>query len=150
MNFKQLLGALVLTFSGLIAIAQTETLHHRPQPGPNSVMGDWHALNRIGNPDTEFQVDFNFSPYQATIKVTCFFHDGAVLGAVTTSAAAYGFSNAYDIFIQNGSQVVASDGFRFCRATLQPTRWTAYFNGYGQMQLITQVPFQSQFNLVRN
>ena len=140
MNFKQFLVAIALTIVSFSALAQ-----HNPNP----VFGDWYAINRLADYNTEYQVEFRFTPHQVNLHVTCFFRDGAILSARVSAAAAYQYSYAYDIFIQQAQQAVISDGARFCRATLQPTVWTAYFDGFGRMQLMTQVPFNSQFILVR-
>ncbi len=146
MNFKKLLGVLLITFSSVFAAAETVDFSGH---NSNPLLGNWRAINRIMTPDTDFQVNFRFSQGEVKLSVTCYFRDGALLSSSIRGAVSYGFSNAYDIYIQQAGQAVVSDGQRFCRATLQPSRWTAYFDGAGRMQLITQVPFNSQFILIR-
>lgn len=146
MNFKKILAVVAISFASIMASAdRIDTTGYNTNP----IVGRWQAINRIGSFDTSFQVNFRFTSRDMGMRVQCYFRDGSMLSAMVSTPVVYSVSNAYDIYIQRAVQAVVQDGQRFCRATLQPTRWTAYFNGLGNMQLIAAIPFGAQFNLVR-
>lgn len=113
-----------------------------PVPG---LIGRWKAENVLYGRGVEFRIGFNFAPQKTTIQVNCLFNMGARLSAQAASFTSY---NANEILIHETHQTVADDGIHFCRATLIPARWTAYFDGTGRMVLFIPAPYQSQFNLV--
>ncbi len=111
------------------------------------ILGRWVALENIEGQDVRFQLRFNFNAYQTEMSATCLYPDGAWLQARAGSATAY---QGNEIYIQQNSNAVIDDGFHFCRATLQPARWTAYFDGIGRLILFVNVPYQSRLTLVRD
>lgn len=113
-------------------------------PG-NELLGRWRATNVQQGDGVQFHLSFNFTNNQATMTVTCNFIDGVTLRATSSSAAYYA---GQQIYIQQAQQNTTQDGNRYCRSTLQPSRWDAYVNGYGRMNLIIPVPYQS-LNLIR-
>lgn len=108
-------------------------------PG-NSLLGRWRALNVLQGDGVQFRLYFNFAPNHASLTVHCSFFDGARLRATATSPVYYG---NHQVFIQQPSRNTSQDGVRFCQSTIQVSRWDAYMNGYGRMNLVIPVPYQN-------
>lgn len=113
-------------------------------PG-NDLLGRWRATQVQQGEGVQFRLSFNFTNNRAAMTVTCSFIDGTVLRA---SASSFVYYSGNQIYIQESKQNTSQDGNRYCRSTLQPSRWEAYMNGYGNMNLIIPVPYQS-LTLVR-
>ena len=111
------------------------------------LLGSWTAQNFVQGRGVEFHMSFNFQEDTTQLTVKCYFYDGAFLEAQALTNAHY-IDN--EIYLQNSRQSVVDDGYHFCRATLQPSRWTAYFDGTGKMVLFVPTPYQSRFTLVRD
>lgn len=126
--------ALVLLF--------TATAFAHPAP---DFLGKWEAENVIMGRGVEFKLDFDFTENEMNMTVHCYFYDGAYLRASASSWVEYRQNH---IYIQETQDVSANDGYRFCRATLRPSVWTASFDGTGRMTLHVPTPYQSYFRLV--
>ena len=131
---KKLLGALAFTLISSFALAHPHQQFY----------GKWNSINPIYNRDVNFYVGFRFSPSSVAMTVDCSFLDGAHLSATVHSRVNY-FGN--EIHVMQTQQTVAQDGYRFCRATLQPARWLSYFDAYGRLVLTVGAPYQTQFVL---
>ena len=112
----------------------------------SNILGKWHAENVLLGRGVEFHLGFEFTEYDMTINVDCHFYDGAYLQASATSDVTYRNNN---IILHETNENTADDGYRFCRATLRPSVWTAHIDGYGRTVLYVPVPYQSQFFLKR-
>ncbi len=111
------------------------------------LLGRWRAIDYVQGQNVEFDLRFNFQQDMTEMSVTCLYPDGASLETHAQASTNY---SANEIYIQQTNNSVIDDGFHFCRATLQPTKWTAYFDGTGQMVLFVDVPFQSRLTLARD
>ena len=109
------------------------------------LLGQWKSEEVLYGRNVQFQVGFDFSATNAKINVNCLFTNGAKLFASAESSATY---NVNEIFVNETKQTVTDDGIRFCRASISPGKWTAYFNGAGKMVLFVPAPYQAQFNLI--
>jgi len=109
------------------------------------LLGRWKSENVLYGNNVEFRLGFNFTANKTELNVDCTFIHGEHLQASTSSRACYDVNH---IFIQETKEVVTNDGYHFCRATLAPATWTAYFDGAGKMVLFVPVPYQAQFTLV--
>lgn len=113
----------------------------------DGILGRWTAQEVMMGRGVQFHLSFDFQENSTSLNVNCVFFDGAQLGAQVSAFATY---EGNDIFIQETRETVANDGRHFCRATLQPTRWTAYFDGTGKIVLFVPVPYQTRFTLVHS
>lgn len=113
----------------------------------DGILGRWVAQETILGRGVQFQLGVDFNEFTTDLTVKCFFNDGAYLEAKTSAQVNY---DGNDIFIQETRQAVIDDRFHFCRATLQPSRWSAYFDGTGRIVLFVPVPYQARFTLIRN
>lgn len=109
------------------------------------LLGRWKSQDVLYGDGVQFRIDFNFTPTKTTMNVNCFFTMGQRLRASATASTTYDVNN---IFIREQKENVSGDGQHFCRASLYPAQWTAYFNGAGAMVLFVPTPYQAQFHLV--
>ncbi|MFZ3231651.1 MAG: hypothetical protein WA160_15690 [Pseudobdellovibrio sp.] len=131
--FLSLVATLVLT---------PQLLFANPVPG---LLGKWDAERVLLGRGVQFHLTFDFTETQTELTVHCLFTDGTHLSSSANSSVVY---NVNEIFLQESKQVITDDGVHFCRATLSPTKWTAYFNGAGKMVLFVPAPYQAQFDLI--
>jgi hypothetical protein len=111
------------------------------------LLGRWTAQNLTPGRGVYFQLSFDFQPESTRMTVKCLYERGGELEAQTQAHTGY---NENEIYIHETKESVVSDGYRFCRATLQPALWTAYFDGAGKMILFIPAPYQTRFTLVRD
>ena len=111
------------------------------------LLGCWRAQETLLGQGVNFQLRFVFQQDATEMEVTCLYPDSSWLRANVRAATNY---SANEIYIQQTNQSVINDGLHYCRATLQPTRWTAYFDGTGRMILFAETPFQSRLTLIRD
>ena len=132
---------LVSFFTALILLPQILFADVNPE-----IWGRWIAQNYLQSRGVQLQLAFDFSPTAAQMTANCYFSDGAALQASTYSYATY-FNN--EIYIQETRENATQDGYHFCRASLAPSTWSAYFDYSGRLVLYMPIPYQSQFFLVR-
>lgn len=115
-----------------------------PVPG---LLGDWIAEEPLYDRDVRFHLGFSFEENRAKLLVQCAFRNGQILETSANAAVQYDGNNIYILEKNEGS---VNDGFHFCRATLERSRWEAFFDGTGKMVLFVPVPYQSRLTLVRD
>ncbi len=130
------LFSLMLIFSQIVLAAPVE-----------GILGRWRAENTQVGRGVDFQLAFEFAEYDMKMDVQCHFYDGAFLETSATSSVDY---DRNYIYIRENRETVANDGYHFCRATLQRSVWTAYFDGTGRMVLFVPTPYQTRFYLVQD
>lgn len=111
------------------------------------LLGNWIAEEPLQGRDVQFRLSFSFQDEYATLAVECAFRNGQRLSTLAVAAVQYDGNN---IFILERNEGVVNDGFNFCRATLDRSRWEAYFDGTGKMVLFVSVPYQTRLILVRD
>lgn len=134
----------LFSFFFLFALALPLQMKAEPVPG---ILGNWIAEETIYGRDVMFRIGFSFTEDRAHMSVQCAYRNGQLLETSATAAAQYDGNNIY-ITERNEGQV--SDGFFFCRATLDRSRWEAYFDGTGKMVLFVPVPYQARFTLIKD
>ncbi len=135
---KLLFSFFFLTFATVVSVEA------HPVEG---ILGRWIAQETVFSRGVDFQLAFDFQTFSTALTVKCLFHDGAYLEAQTAARVVY---QGNDIYIQESRQSLVDDRIHFCRATLQPSIWSAYFDGTGRIVLFVPVPYQARFSLVRD
>lgn len=133
-------------FSLLFLMALALPFQTKAEPVPG-ILGNWIAEEALFGRDVSFRLGFSFQEETAQISVQCAFRNGQLL---ETSAVARVQYDGNNIFILERNEGTVNDGFHFCRATLDRSRWEAYFDGTGKMVLFVPVPYQARFTLVRD
>jgi len=136
-----MMGVFMKLFSLLILMAST--VFAAPVPG---LLGKWEAENVLMGRGVEFKLDFDFAEDEMEMTVHCYFYDGAYLQTSVRSHVNY---RRQDILIRQTQETISNDGYRFCRATVTPSRWVTHFDYHGRMILHMPTPYQAQFRLVR-
>lgn len=112
----------------------------------DGILGNWTTQQPLPGRNVEFYLSFSFEQNRVITEVECRFYDGQVLSTRAMAEAAY---DGNDIFILERNQGTVSDGIHFCQASLDRSRWSAYFDGMGKLVLFVPVPYQTRFILVR-
>lgn len=137
---KSLVTSIASVIASILLIPQLSFAE--PVPG---LLGRWKTEGLLPGNGMQFRLYFNFSEHNTDLQVRCLYPNGTRLTATVNSNTSY---DANNICIHERNQAVVDDGIRFCRATLNPAVWTAYFDGTGKMVLFVPPPYQSQFKLV--
>ncbi len=111
------------------------------------ILGNWIAEETLFGREASFRIGFSFTNDQARISVQCAYRDGQRLETSAISSVQYDGNNIYIVERNEGT---VNDGFHYCRATLDRSRWEAYFDGTGKMVLFVPVPYQARFTLIRD
>ncbi len=151
MKINQALVIIVFTLISTLSLASvvTEDLILNPDTNANKLIGNWRSQRpNLGNGMT-FDVQISFRPNRVGLKMNCLFNDGVRLSTIVETFSTYNFTDRYEINIQGYDQSEAVAGNNVCRATLNPSRWYAHFDGLNRLILNAQTPFATQYTLVR-
>ena len=133
-------------FSILFLIALSLPFQSKAEPVAG-ILGNWFAEETLFGRDVSFRLGFSFTEDRARLSVQCAYRDGQLLETFATARVQYDGNN---IYITERNEGLVNDGFHYCRATLDHSRWEAYFDGTGKMVLFVPVPYQARFTLVRD